>query len=194
VETIGPPQDSSVSAAVAAALQKEGYRLKLENGSVAAELWLRAAVPVQAKHESSGIVYDQIGESILIGVLRFPTPSTDYRGQAIRAGFYTLRYALMPNDGNHLGAAPDRDFLLLSPAAADADPKAVFKTAELLALSRQASGSKHPAPLSLVECANAKPARLEKDEQEHLVFSTSIHLENGSDLPIAVVVKGVAAQ
>jgi len=41
----------------------------------------------------------------------------------------------MPNDGNHLGAAPNRDFLLVVPAASDGDPSATFKFQELVTMS-----------------------------------------------------------
>jgi len=44
-------------------------------------------------------------------------------GQTISAGLYTLR------------SAPNRDFLLLIPAASDAGPNALFKFPDLVALS-----------------------------------------------------------
>ena len=78
-----------------------------------------------------------------MGVIRFSQPAADFRGQRIPAGFYTLRYELIPNDGNHLGVAPN---LLLVPAASDADPKAQFKFEELVALSREATGQNIPDP------------------------------------------------
>jgi hypothetical protein len=194
VETVGPPPAAEVSPDVLAALQKDGYRVALADGTLVAEVWLRALVPSQANSGESGVLYDQLAQSTFLGVIHFPAHTSDYRGQSIAAGFYTLRYALMPSDGSHLGAAPSRDFLLLSPAAADADPKATLKPAALNALSSQAAGSKHPAPLSLIECSEGKPARLGKDDQERLVFSASVKLSNGSELPFALVVKGVAAQ
>ena len=43
-------------------------------------------------------------------------------GQGIQPGLYTLRYELVPNDGNHLGVANSRDFGLLVRAADDPDP------------------------------------------------------------------------
>src|SRR5256885_12271604 len=36
--------------------------------------------------------------------------------------FRSLRYEMQPNDGDHLGTAPTRDFLLALPAANDPDP------------------------------------------------------------------------
>ena len=53
----------------------------------------------------------------------FPKGMSDYRGQAIPPGSYTLRYAMLPQDGNHMGVAPNPDFLLAIPAAIDSDPQ-----------------------------------------------------------------------
>ena len=51
-----------------------------------------------------------------------------------------MRYALMPDDGNHLGVAPNRDFLLLVRAADDPDPAAVFKFADLVGFKQEGYG------------------------------------------------------
>jgi hypothetical protein len=194
IETLARLEESSVSEAVRGELQDSGYRVRTEDGTVAAELWFRKQIPIQTGAGGEGIVYPQLAESTLVGVLHFTAASTDYRGQSIPAGYYSLRYELMPTDGNHLGAAPDRDFLLLVPAAADHDPKAQFKYPDLVALSRQASGSKHPAPLSLVDAGDVHGPTLSKDDQERTVFTVSLKASNGSELPIALVVKGSAAQ
>src|SRR6266852_2276561 len=107
-----PPQD--LSAAVRGVLTSEALRVTGTNG-VQCDLWLRQAVPVAAgAKQDQEIAFWQIAEGTLIGAIRFPDNVLDYRGQPIGAGVYTLRYALIPEDGNHLGVAPpQRDFLLL---------------------------------------------------------------------------------
>src|SRR5205814_661657 len=97
------------------------------------------------------------------------------------------------NDGNHLGVAPNRDFLLLLPVASDADPNASFKFQNLVALSRTATGTKHPGPLSLAQPSGAAPV-VSKNDQDHWIFSTAIKLASGEDLPFSLVVKGTAQQ
>src|SRR5439155_490958 len=153
IETLGPLTDTSVPDAVRQTLDSKGYRVLLDDNSPACELWLRKNVPAQPKKDSQDVIYTQLAESTFVGVLHFPKTASDFRGQAIPAGFYTLRYALIPNDGNHLGVAPNRDFLLLVPVASDADPNAIFKFQDLVALSRTATGTKHPGPLSLAQPA-----------------------------------------
>ena len=195
VESIGPLTDSSVPRAVLETLEAKGYRLTLDEPAPACELWIRKSVPAQPKKDIEGLAYPQLAESTLVGVIRFSQPAADFRGQRIRAGFYTLRYELIPNDGNHLGVAPNRDFLLLVPAASDADPKAQFKFEELVALSREATGTKHPGPLSLAQADGmVTAAAVSKDDQDHWIFSVPVKLESGDGIPMALVVKGRAQE
>ena len=195
VETVGPLADNAVPEGVRQALDAKGYRLTLDGGTSNCELWVRKSVPAQTKKDVEGVNYPQFAESVLVGVIHFPQTAADFRGQKIPAGFYTLRYALMPNDGNHLGAAPNRDFLLLIPAASDANPNATFKFQELMGLSESATGTKHPGPLSLVPADSGVTAPgVSKDDQDHWIFSASMKLNSGEELPFALVVKGTAQQ
>lgn len=183
-----------VSASVLKELADKGYRVLLDDGSVACEIWLRKSVPAQAKPETPGSGYPQLAVSTLVAVINFPQASTDYRGQAIKSGTYTLRYALQPDDGNHMGTSPTRDFLLLVPASSDSDPKATFKFAELVEMSRKATGTKHPGVLNLVEPSGGNAPAVTRDDEEHWIFSAGTKLDSGSDLSIALVVKGTAPQ
>jgi hypothetical protein len=195
VDTVGPLTDNAVPEGIRQALDSKGYRLTLDGGAPACELWVRKSVPAQTKKDVEGVTYPQLAESVLVGVVHFPQAVADFRGQKVPAGFYTLRYALMPNDGNHLGAAPNRDFLLLIPAASDANPNATFKFQELMALSESATATKHPAPLSLVPADSGVTApSVSKDEQDHWIFSARMKLNSGEELPFALVVKGTAQQ
>ena len=194
VEPLGPLTESTVPEAVRATVTAKGHRVTPDDATPAIEIWYRREVPAQPKAASGSAVYDRLTPSALVGVLHFTKASTDYRGQSVAAGFYTLRAALMPDDGNHLGVAPSRDFLLLVPAPADPGLEATPKFADLVVLSRQASGAKHPAPLSLVPAeAGAAPA-LTKDDEGHIIFTATIHLSSGEDLPVALIVKGTVPQ
>jgi len=194
IEPIGAVTDSRVAEGVKKVLEPKGYRVSLDDGSVVCEIWLRNKIPAQPKKDSPGALYSQLAESALVGVIYFPQATTDYRGQNIPKGAYTLRYELIPNDGNHLGVAPNRDFVLLVPAASDDNPDATFKFDELVSLSRKATGTKHPAPLSLVQPESGTAAAVSKDDEDHWIFSAAIRLTSGEDLPIALIVKGTAPQ
>lgn len=194
VESVTLPGDIALPTAIKQTLNSEGYRVALDDGSIAGEVWLRKAVPAQPKKEIPSVLYPELAESVLVGLISFPRATTDYRGEAIPSGSYTLRYALLPNDGNHLGVAPNRDFLLLIPAASDTDPQATFKTDELIRLSAKSTGTAHPGPLSMVRPTAGTAAAVTKDDEEHWILSVTMKLASGEDLRIGLVVKGAVPQ
>ena len=194
VEAIGALTDTSVPDAVRQSLDDKGYHLTLDGPKPECELWLRKSVPAAAKKGPEAAAYPQLTESVMVGVIHFPENAADFRGHRVPAGFYTLRYELMPDDGNHLGAAPNPDFLLLIPAASDTDPNATFKFQDLVSLSAKASGTKHPSPLSLAPPDKAGPPAVKKDDQDHWIFSSSVKLLSGEEMPLFLIVKGTAQQ
>ena len=194
VETIGAFADAGASDSLKKALEPKGYRVTLGDGKVLCEIWLRSNV-APGKNDAQGAAYTSLSDSALIGVITFPQAATDFRKQAIKPGSYTLRYAVHPQDGNHLGISPIRDFLLLVPVALDQDPNVNYKFEELAALSKKASGTNHPSVMSLVspDGISTWPSVFE-DENNHLVFAAKIKTGAGAQSPIAFVVKGVAEQ
>src|SRR4051794_37633479 len=98
VESIGAFADPSAPEAVRKALAPNGHRVTLADASIACEVWFRAIVPA-GKTDASGAVYTMLPEGALIGVITFPKAASDFRGQSIKAGTYTLRYEVHPTDG-----------------------------------------------------------------------------------------------
>jgi hypothetical protein len=193
IESVGAFSDQGASESVRKALEPKGSRVTLPDGTVVCEIWLRTAIPV-GKTEAPGAVYKSLSESSLIGVITFAKPASDFRGQSVKPGAYTLRYALHPADGNHLGISPVRDFLLLIPIAVDQNADAQYKFEELVKMSAKASGTNHPAVISLVSPEGRPAPALVENEHGHLVFATKIKAQSGADVPVAFVVKGVAEQ
>ncbi len=116
--------------------------------------------------------------------------TSDFRGQGIKAGFYTMRFGLILQDGNHLGVSTARDFFLLCPAGEDKDPSAQLKTEDLLKLSRSASGTGHPAVWFVGQATSDKDLpKVVKNEQEHVILETKISTKSGP-LAIGLVVIG----
>ena len=194
VEPIGALTDSAAPDTLKKALEPVGYRLLLDDGSEWCKIWLRAGVPASGKTDVEGALFPQLAEPTLIGVISFTKPATDYRGQAVQPGLYTLRYELLPNDGNHLGVADNRDFALLVRAADDPDPNATFDFKQLVALSRKATGSAHPGPINLVQPASDTVPAISNDGQGHWVFADKLKMQSGEPLLIGIVVKGKAAE
>jgi len=194
VEAIGAFTDSSAPEAVRKVLEAKGYRVTLGDGAVQAEVWFRAGV-TGGKTDASGAVYTSLAESAMVGVITLPKGMNDFRGQAIKPGTYTMRYALHPTDGNHMGISPVRDFLLLVPVSADPNPDASFKFEELAKLSAKASSTNHPAAISLAmpEGSAATPS-LTEDDHGRSVLVAKIKTQAGAEIPIALIVKGQAEQ
>jgi len=104
-----------------------------------------------------------------------------------------MRYELLPDDGNHLGVAPNRDFLLLIPAASDTDPTSVYKFDQLVKLSSQATGTRHPAPMSMAPAQGAELPAITLNQDQNWVFSAKVRV-GPEDIPFGLIVKGTAAQ
>jgi len=193
VEQTGAFADQSASESVRKALDQKGYKVVLADGSTLCEIWLRSALP--AGKEASGASYTGIGESSLVGVISFPKATTDFRGQQVKPGSYTLRYALYPPDGNHMGISPIRDFLLMIPVSIDQTADQQYKFEELTKMSAKTTGTTHPAVVLLVlPEGKTGPAAVTQNEHGHLVFSAPIKTASGANASISFVVKGVAEQ
>src|SRR5882724_3389452 len=159
VESAVVAAPSELSAAVRDSLGPQALRVS-GPGGVVCEIWLRKSVPGQVAAPNLGVVYTQLAEGTLVAAIRFPTDIKDYRRQSVKAGVYTLRYALSPVNGNHQGVAPQRDFLLAIPAAADQDPANVSES-QTIELSKKSTSSNHASVWCLMPgdgAASAAPS------------------------------------
>lgn len=151
-----PPQE--LSPAVRDALAPAGIRVTGPHGPLC-DLWLRKVVPGRNNPSPElGVTFPQIAPGTLVAVMRLPGATKDYRRQQIKPGVYALRYAITPDNGNHMGVAPQRDFLLAIPAAEDQAPDTITYDQTLL-LSKKTTGSAHPSVWSL-SSAEAAPKSL----------------------------------
>jgi hypothetical protein len=195
-QTLNEAPPNELAAPVRAALSSTGIRVTGPSGPVC-DLWLGKAVPGKANApQTLGVVYPQLAQGTLVGAIRFPNVVKDYRKQAIKAGVYTLRYALVPENGNHMGVAPQRDFVLASPAAADQDA-ATLSIEQTMALSRKATGSNHPSVWSLgppEDHPKSLPSAFHLDEGDQWLVEFSLPLQGGSPLSMALVVVGSAPE
>jgi len=164
-EKINAPPPQELSAAVRETLSGDALRVIGPNGPLC-EIWLRKVVPAKTTvTEELGISFGQLAEGTLIAAVRFPSQVRDFRRQRVKPGVYTLRYALVPVDGNHSGVAPQRDFLLATPAAADPSPANITRD-EALNLSRKTTGTNHPSVWSIAAGGNAAGAVPTLNHQE----------------------------
>jgi hypothetical protein len=190
IESAGPPPVADLPKPLQDALESQGTRVVNDQGGTLLEVWLRKSVPTNsAASGSSDFLYPSLSEGVSLGVLHFPSQGADFRGQAMKPGFYTLRYGLIPQDGNHMGVNPTRDVFILCPAAVDNDPAAALKFDDLVKLGRQASGAPHPGFLVGAPVNGDSFPAVVKDDQGHWNLQVKIH-GSGGDLPIAFTVVG----
>lgn len=197
-EALNEPPPSELAASVRTALSATGIRVSGPGGALC-DIWLGKAVPGKANApQSLGVVFPQFAQGTLMGAIRFPNSVKDYRKQLIKAGVYTLRYALLPENGNHMGVAPQRDFALASPAAADQDPS-LLSIDQTLALSRKATGSNHPSVWSLAppeDHPKSLPSVFHLDDGDLWLVEFPLPLQGGTGSPLsmALVVVGSAPE
>jgi len=169
LEQAGPPP-AEVAPAMAAELQQQGSKIVASDGETG----------------EIDVSWNNVAHGTFIGVIRFPGKGEERRGQVIPPGVYTLRFSFYPVDGNHEGVEPSRDFLMLSPAAIDKDPNARPSFDELMEMSRKASGTPHPAGLSMWKGESDWKPGLSKLGEQDWVLNVKV-----GETPISVIVKGV---
>jgi hypothetical protein len=120
------------------------------------EFWWVKSLPLE-NAPTDKPTWSNVPDGALVGAFRMARVMPDVRGLPMKPGVYTLRFALQPQDGDHMGVSPNREFLLVSPAADDQTPEpAGFKGA--VALSKKTLGKSHPATLSVNPPATDQPA------------------------------------
>jgi hypothetical protein len=185
-EPAGPPP-SDLAPAIVQALQAQGTRILNASGAPFCEVWFRTAAPTAPKSTEADVTLPTIPTGALMGAIRFPGPGADRRGQSIKPGVYTLRYALQPVSGDHIGVSPQRDFLVLVPAATDQNLNATPAFDDLMNMSRKASGTPHPAVLSIWSSTAEKFPSFGKEGERDWVLNLKI-----GDLPLAIILAGKA--
>ena len=170
-------------ASLGSAIQDQGYRIVGPSGPWC-EVWLAKSIPA-GKSTDSSIAFG-IPQGTLLGILRFPGKGADRRGQVIPPGVYTIRYSNFPVDGAHQGAAPQRDFGLLTALADDTDPASKPAFDVLLAASRKASGTPHPAVFSLETPPQgaATPSVVKEGDHDWVLTAKA------GDLTLSIIVVG----
>jgi hypothetical protein len=193
-EKIGPFAEGPEQ--LRSALAAEGYRIFLPNTLACCDVWLAKQVSTRAQpNDAAGASYPDLHESDFLGVIVFPKGGGgDFRGQPIRPGAYTMRYELLPSDGNHMGVAPYPDMVLLIPVADDPDPSATYDFGKLTVLSLKASRTAHPAAFEMMPATATDQPTVTQTDDGWVVFQAPVTASGGRVIRIALVVKGSGEQ
>jgi hypothetical protein len=141
--TVAPhtnPVPDEIAAPVKAALAPGGASAKV--GDVAVDFWWVKSLDAKGKDWAG------VPEGALVGAMKVSAPFRDIRGRTLKPGTYLLRFGLQPQNGDHLGVSPHREFLLATPAAEDTNPAALGHD-PAVELAAKSVNITHPAVLSL---------------------------------------------
>lgn len=182
---------------IAALIDAKGQKIVSKEG-VVCSVWLVKEVPVKANFKPTLNVKYPFAPGELIGVLQVQTNSkyTDFRGQEIKPGVFTLRYGQQPEDGNHVGTSDLADFLLAIPAGVDTDPSPIAAFKALSERSAKTAGSTHPAIFSLLptEKPTDKPTLTHDDDKDHTMLSAVMSAKGGAKVALRMVVIGKSGE
>jgi hypothetical protein len=183
---ISVPAPDVIAAPLRSLLAREGTKVSI--GPTTLEFWWVNALPVP---EGSPPGWSQVTEGALVGALRVTGQFKEIRGKTVKPGVYTLRFGLQPQNGDHLGASPFREHLLLSPADVETDPKPLGFDGTV-AISKQTIGTSHPAALSLdPPVATAAPLSATTNELEHKGLVFEVKTSAGTPLKFGLILQGV---
>jgi hypothetical protein len=185
-KTLAASPPDAIAAALKPLLSGEGVTVTL--GATTLDFWWVRALQTSG---SGAPVWSQVAEGALVGAVRLTGAFKEIRGKPVKPGVYTLRLGLQPQNGDHLGASPFREFLVLSPAALDGDPKPLgFEGA--VALSKQTLGASHPASLSLdPPVSTAAALSAVTNEIGHQGITFEVKTSSGGSLKFGLILVGV---
>ena len=196
--TVVEKTPAGVAEKVAAALNSKGQQIEA-SGAVIGSVWLVKQLDAKPDFKPSLAVKYPLTPGQLVGVIEIVKKSefTDFRGQDVAAGVYTLRYGQQPVDGNHVGTSDLADFLLAIPAKLDTDPAPLKMSEALHKLSAKTAGSNHPAIFSLLPPKlDEKTPALTHDTSKHFwILSLTANGKAGDaaiKIPLRVVIVGVS--
>jgi hypothetical protein len=191
-----PPKE--LDASIRAKLQNKAVQL-LDGDKPIFEFWWAAEVPLQSKPASLAKALDAVKPAILLGAVSLPKAQRDYRDDELAAGVYTMRFALQPQDGNHLGSAEFLYFAVLVPAKLDTKPDGIADYKALVKASSKETSTEHPVVLSLRPASSEEGElpKLNDPAPEHKSIRVKVPAkvagsDQKTDLVFEVVYQGVA--
>lgn len=153
------PVPDEIAAPVKAVLAPGGATAKV--GETTIDFWWVRSLDVKTKD------WTGVPEGALVGALKVAAPMKDIRGRTVKPGTYLLRYAAQPQNGDHLGVSPYREFLVATPAAEDKEPSALGHE-PTVELGAKTTGIPHPAIFSVDPPAAAEaPLTVTQTEAGH---------------------------
>jgi len=175
-----PPKE--LDASIRAKLQSKAIQL-LDGDKPVYEFWFDAEVPLQSKPSSTAKALETVKQATLLGAVSVAGDQRDYRDDELRAAVYTMRFALQPQDGNHLGTAEFSFFAVLTPAKIDNKPDGIGDYKALVKASSKETSTDHPVILSLRPASSddGDPPKLNSPAPDHKSVRVKVPAKAGED-------------
>lgn len=195
VEVVKGVVPKGLAPALVDLLAEESYAIH-EEGKEIVHFWIRKEIPSSGQAgEFVGV--DTIEDGAFVGVYEVKEESfTDFRGQDLQPGVFSLRMSSHPQDGNHMGISPTPQFLCLVPILEEKSADPIEREA-LMELSKKAAGTGHPASLYVepyFEAPKGPLPMVRQNDSEHigLEIPGKAALPNGekADLPLFLIFIG----
>lgn len=148
LKTIDKEPPPEIAPAIRSLLQPKAVQL-LQDDKPLFEYWLVNNVTVTTNPGETQKHLDSLKPITLLGAVALHKDQRDYRDDEIYKGIYTVRFALQPQDGNHLGTADFPYFAALIPAKLDAKVEGFATPEAMVKASSKESSTGHPFILSL---------------------------------------------
>lgn len=173
-----------LSPSIREALAAGGVRATISGTQL--DFWFVKSLPLQG----AALSWTAAEEGMLVGAVQLSSEFRDIRGRLIKPGIYTLRYGLQPQNGDHLGVSPFRDFLLLSPATLDIDVAARGHE-PTVEMSIKTAGGSHPAVWSIdPPLASGAALTTHSTELGHKALIVEVPVPNTGTLRFGIVLIG----
>jgi len=191
----------AVPEAFAKLLDPKGMRLVGPRGEAIYDLWFRREIPLGEKPVAGMRIYfPNLELGGLVGVLRSYGKEVDYRESELPEGVYSMRYSIQPEDGDHMGTAETRDFLVLCNFEEDKSTDPVPDMIDLGEMSIMSSSTDHPLICYLVvpegEAPKAKTMYAHPDRHEWIADVQWVTRAKGAEetknLRVGVVLIGIS--
>jgi hypothetical protein len=175
-----PPK--ALDPAITGRLQARCAQL-LDGGKPAVEFWFVTELPLSQKPESLAKALDSVKQSTLLGAVNVTQARRDYRDDELAAGVYTMRLALQPSDGNHLGSSEYVWFAALVQAKLDLKPDGITDYKSLVKASSKGTTTDHPVILSLrpASSADGELPKLSEPAPEHKSVRVRVPAKAGGE-------------
>jgi hypothetical protein len=207
MEPVRPRASAQFPASLVNAVRPQGFRVfshaHNEKTVICEIFWARSVAALDSRREvvrkedgggeSSKVLYGGLKTGTFIGVIHFRVVERyvrDFRSQMFKSGYYTMRYAVLPEGAN----GSELDFVVLSPVSADPNPGHTVPLDELVRRGRRASHTRRATMMSLVEVDTDQSfPSLNTDDSGTCVLQVKLRLQSrasgpAQELPVALVV------